>query len=105
MPFILIYTTHKNREDAQKIVLPLLEQSIIACANYFPITSQYKWKDKIELAEEIVAILKTRKENWEKVREYIEKNHPYETPCIIKLAEVNANDSYESWVQEETVLK
>ena len=102
MPFVLIYTTHKNIEEAQKIVLPLLEQGIIACANYSPITSQYKWKGEIETAEEVVAIIKTRKENWDKVREYIEKNHPYETPCIIRLSEVEANSTYAGWIQRET---
>jgi periplasmic divalent cation tolerance protein len=102
MPFTLIYTTHKNQEEAERITLPLLENSLIACVNYFPITSQYKWKGEIEKSEEVVAILKTRKENWDKVREYIEKNHSYETPCIIKLADVEANTSYTEWIHDET---
>jgi len=38
------------------------------------------------------------------VKEYIERNHSYETPCIIKLAEVEANDSCVSWIQEEAKL-
>jgi uncharacterized protein involved in tolerance to divalent cations len=28
--------------------------------------------------------LKTKIENWEVVKEFIEKNHEYEIPCIIK---------------------
>lgn len=102
MKFILIYTTYKSLEDAQNIIDYLLNEKFIACANLFPITSQYRWKNGIETSNEITAIFKTRTENWNKVKEYIEKNHSYEIPCIIKLAEVEANDSYASWIQEET---
>jgi hypothetical protein len=27
MPFIVIYVTHKNREEAEKVVIPLLEKN------------------------------------------------------------------------------
>lgn len=104
MKFILIYTTHKTTGEAQKITDYLLNEKLIACVNFSPITSQYRWKGNIETSNEVVAILKTKIENWDKVKEYIEKNHSYETPCVIKLAEVEANDSYASWVQEETKL-
>jgi periplasmic divalent cation tolerance protein len=102
MKFLLIYTTHKSLEDAKNITDYLLNEKLIACVNFFPITSQYRWKGSIETSNETVAILKTRIENWGKVKEYIEKNHSYETPCVIKLAEVEANNSYASWIQEET---
>ncbi len=102
MKFLLIYTTHKNIEEAQKITNFLLTKKLIACVNFFPIISQYSWKGKIETSDEIVAILKTSIKNWDVVKTYIEKNHPYETPCIIKLAEVEANDSYQDWIEEET---
>lgn len=102
MKFILIYTTHKNLEEAQKITNYLLESKLIACVNFFPITSQYRWKGKIETSNEVTTILKTRIDNWDSVKKYIEENHSYETPCVIKLAEVEANDSYSSWIQEET---
>ena len=72
---------------------------MIACVNFFPISSEYHWKGEIASSNEIVAILKTTKTNWPKVRDFIEENHPYETPCIIKLAEVEANQGYADWVQ------
>ena len=102
MEFILIYTTYKNRADAEVIVDHLLNKKMIACANFFPITSRYRWKGGIESEDEVVALLKTRKENWQKVKEYIESKHNYETPCVIKLTEVESNDSYADWIQEET---
>ncbi|MEK7462619.1 MAG: divalent-cation tolerance protein CutA [Patescibacteria group bacterium] len=103
MSFVLIYTIHKDLAAAQVITNALLQKKIIACANFFPITSSYTWKGKIETTTEVAAILKTKINNWDVVKEYIELHHPYEVPCIIKLAEVESNSSYASWIQEETL--
>lgn len=87
---------------AQQIVERLLKERLIACANYSSIESAYWWNGSIATTGEVVALLKTRIENWEKVRAHIEAHHPYETPCVIRLAEVEANDSYAQWIQDET---
>lgn len=102
MSFIAIYVTHKNMEEAEKITTHLLQQKTIACVNYFPIKSSYQRQWQIESSEEVVSLLKTRTENWEKVKKEIEKTHPYETPCIMKM-NVEANDEYEQWITKEVV--
>lgn len=101
MSFIIIYTTNKNFEEAKKIANYLLENKLIACANFFPISSSYLWKGKIKNSSEVVSILKTREENFEKIKQEIKSLHSYETPCIIKI-DVEANEEFEKWVKEET---
>ena len=49
-----------------------------------------------------MTIYKTRAEHIPEVEAMIASLHKYETPCIIRLAEVTANTSYEEWVQAET---
>lgn len=102
MSFIIVYVTHPDRETAEKIASELMEQRIVACSNFFPIASAYWWKGNIDHSEEIVTLLKTRIENWEKLQEAVQKLHPYETPCIMKM-EVEANAEYEKWIHEETL--
>lgn len=102
MSFILIYTTHENKEEADKITSHLLEKKLVACANIFPINSTFWWLWKIERSDEVVTILKTKRENWEIVKKEIKKLHPYKIPCIIKI-EVEANEEYENWIREETI--
>lgn len=90
----------------------MLRDKLIACANYFPIESAYWWlatslandggNGKIVHSKEIVSIVKTRKENWTKVKKAVEAMHPYETPCIMKL-EVESNKAYADWIKKETV--
>jgi len=59
------------------------------------------WTGKIQEVDESIAFLKTRKDNWKKVRDELQKIHPYEVPCIIRI-DVEANEDYESWVNKQT---
>lgn len=56
MKILLLYVTHKNKEEAEKVSKYLLEKRLIACVNYFPIESSYWWKGKVENSEEIVTL-------------------------------------------------
>ncbi len=100
---ILIYTTHKSTADAQKTIKRLLEKQLIACANTFPISSTYRWKGKLVNEKEVVSLLKTRDQLWTNVHDEILANHPYETPCVIKIAG-DANMAYNLWVNRETAM-
>lgn len=101
MNVIIIYITHRDMTEAKRVAEKLLRDHLIACVNYFPIESAYWWKGGIANAGEIVSLVKTRPENWDKVREAVEAMHPYETPCIMKL-DVTANQSYVDWIYQET---
>ena len=101
MDFILIYVTHPDQKAAEKICNHLLERRMIACVNYFPITSASWWTGKIARCDEIVSVLKTRKGNWDQVKSEVKRLHPYKIPCIMKFP-VEANKEYEDWIQDET---
>ena len=103
MGFIIIYVTYPNMEEANNAISHLLQKKLIACANSFPIKATSCWTGKVAECDEIVSILKTRKENWEKVKSEVKKIHSYKVPCIMKL-DVEANEDYESWVNSETKL-
>ena len=102
MPFLLIYVTHPSKPEAAILTSQLLNARLIACANYISIESVFWWEGFLTKSDEIATLYKTRVENWDAVKEFIEKNHKYEVPCIIKLATVEANEKYEAWIQSET---
>jgi periplasmic divalent cation tolerance protein len=101
MGFIIIYVTYANMEDANKVANYLLKEKLIACVNSFPIKASSCWTGKIAECDEIVSILKTKNENWEKVKSEIKKIHPYKVPCIMKI-NAEANEDYESWIKSST---
>lgn len=101
MEFIIIYITYPDIKTAKRIVASLMESRLIACGNFFPIKNTYWWKGKIVNSKEVVSIVKTKKNNWKKLKSAVIKLHPYETPCIMKI-DIKANDDYESWINKET---
>lgn len=100
MSFIMVYTTHSSEAEANRISQHLLDKKLIACANIFPMSSAYWWQNTIQNEAEWVAIVKTSLEKWAIVKSEIERIHPYEIPCIIKIT-VEANEKYERWIRGE----
>ena len=104
MSFIIIYITHKNIDEAKRVVLRLLRRKLIACADFFPIKSIFWWKDKLGESNGVVSLVKTRKENWELVKSEVESIHYYDVPCIMKM-DVEFNDDYGNWINAKTVTR
>lgn len=100
MSLIIIYTTYPSKEEADKINTMLLKQKLVACVNNLEVNGSFLWKDDIERSREIVSLIKTKLENWEKVKELIEKEHSYDVPCIIKI-NAECNGAYLAWLNEE----
>ena len=101
MSFIVLYVTHQNEEEAEKVSKHLLDKKLIACVNSFEAKSTCFWKGELDRGEEVVTLFKTSKKLYKTVEKEIEEVHPYEIPCIIKF-EVEANESYEKWIEEQT---
>ncbi len=102
MSFSLLYVTHPSKPEAVRVTVELMNSRLIACANYYPMDSVYWWEWRLTSASEVMTIYKTRTEHIAEVEKLILASHKYETPCIIRLAEVTANTGYEQWIHDET---
>lgn len=100
MEFIFIYVTTGSAAEAGKIARALLTKKLIACANFFPVSSLYWWERKIAERKEFVLVLKTVESNFEKVKKEIRKSHSYSIPCITKI-KVEPNEEYARWLMGE----
>lgn len=99
---ILIFWTSRTKEEAKTIISGLLEKRLIACASLLPIESMYRWKDKIEESSEVKIILKTRKDHFNAIQNYIQMHCGYEVPEILEVNIVQGNPNYLAWVTQET---
>ena len=96
----LVYITCKDKKEAERISMHLLERRLIACANIFPIKSMYWWSNKIAKHSENVIIVKTNNKNFKKVENEVKKIHSYDIPCILRL-NATANKEYGKWAKKE----
>ena len=99
---IYLFTTLHKKESALKIGKGLLKERIIACFSLCPVESSYWWKGKILDEKETFMILKTRKENFKKIENYIKKHSGYEIPEVVAVEPKQVNTPYLNWVREET---
>jgi periplasmic divalent cation tolerance protein len=64
--------------------------------------SHYWWEGKIERAEEVVMLVKTRVALAEAVRDAVKERHSYTTPAIMTLPVDSVDPDYHAWITKET---
>jgi periplasmic divalent cation tolerance protein len=100
---ILVYVTISILAEAETLVLQLIEDKLIACANIYPgMRAIYAWEGKVMRDEEISIILKTQAELWEKVCARIVELHPYECPAILAIPVLAGHQPYLQWIHDTT---
>ena len=98
--YISIFVTVPNMKVAKKITDFLIEKKLVACVNIVPkIKSVYWWKNKVCKSNEHLLIMKSVKDNFNKIVKETEKIHPYEVPEIV-CADITANKNYLNWIKE-----
>jgi periplasmic divalent cation tolerance protein len=97
----LVLTTTGSRDEAQKIGRTLIERRLAACVNIIPqVQSIYRWKEKIEEAQEWLLIIKTTSGAFGRVRETINEIHSYDLPECICLGIEDGSSEYLKWITE-----
>lgn len=101
--YIIVLTTFPSKEEAEKLSEKLLTARLIACAN---ISSQmesfFHWKGQIAKENEVLVIMKTRKDLFKELSDWILTHHPYDVPEILALPILMGSDEYLNWIKEET---
>jgi len=101
--YLVVFVTTSSYEEARKIADALVEQRKAACVNIVPkVNSLFRWKGKIEEAEESLLVVKTRAKLFPDVVSTVKGIHSYEVPEIIALPIVEGNPDYLKWIDEET---
>ncbi|HEY6024717.1 MAG TPA: divalent-cation tolerance protein CutA [Pseudolabrys sp.] len=100
---VLVYTTWPSIVEAERAGRAIVERRLAACVNILPgMVSHYWWEGKIERAEEVVMILKTRATLAEPVRDVVKELHSYTTPAIMTLPVESVDPDYHAWISKET---
>lgn len=62
----ILYITLNNDEEARSIGVKLLEERLANCVNFFPITCIYNYEDEITEEPEVVLIVKTLEDKYDR---------------------------------------
>lgn len=98
--YILIFVTASSIEEAREIGKKLVEEKLVACANRIPgVHSIYRWKEELCEGEEVLLLLKSRRDRFSEIKKRIQAIHSYEVPEIVAIPIVDGSEDYLKWIE------
>jgi periplasmic divalent cation tolerance protein len=98
---LLALSTFPDAETARRISNQLVTEKFAACANILPgVESIYRWKEKIENANETLVFFKLSEDRQAAFQEKLRLLHPYEVPEIVFVPVASGLPDYLRWVAE-----
>jgi periplasmic divalent cation tolerance protein len=101
MKMAIYYLTCVNNREVDKISKALLEEKLIACIKKISVSSTFWWKGKIDSSKEIVVMLESVEENFEKIEAVVKKLSSYETPILFSVPVLKTTKGVENWLEKE----
>jgi len=102
--FIVVLVTAKDMDEAHEIAKQLTENQLIACANIVKgVKSIFHWGGKVEEAEEVLMVMKTREECFSKIIKMVKSLHSYDAPEIIALPIIDGSADYLKWIEDSVI--
>lgn len=103
MSIVFAYVTTRDRDEARRIGLALIESRLAACVNILDgMESLYRWEGKLEEARETVLVIKTVAAQAEAVIAKVKSMHSYACPCIALWPVTGGNPEYLDWIRQES---
>ena len=104
--YIVVYITAESRKEADTLSHGLVENRLAYCVNVVPgITSYYYWDDKMCVDEEFLLVVKSRRNRFEALEQWVTENHSYDVPEIIALPLVAGSKPYlqsiDDWILDK----
>jgi periplasmic divalent cation tolerance protein len=99
----MIYVTTGTGDEAMKIARGLVDEKLAACANVLgQMHSVYRWQGKVDEAQEVVVIFKTRRDLADRAIARIKALHSYDVPCAVAYDMSAGLPGYLAWIDRET---
>ena len=97
----LVLVTAASVEEGRRLAGAVLEARLAACVNLVPgVESHYRWRGRVETAGEVLLLMKSSAENFEKLRALVARLHSYECPEIVALDPCEMAPAYRAWWEE-----
>ena len=100
---VVVLSTASSRAEGDRLANVLVAERLAACVNLVaPITSVYRWKNAIERAEEVLLVIKTRRDLLAPLGARLATLHSYDVPELLALPVVAGARRYLAWLLSAT---
>lgn len=98
----VVLCTCPDDEVAGRLARGLVEAGHAACVNVLPgIRSIYRWQGAVQDDAEVLLIAKCAADRFDRLRTWLEANHPYEVPEVIALPVGAGSPAYLDWIERD----
>lgn len=103
MTALVCFCTCPDPDCANQIAQALVGERLAACVNIVPgLRSVYRWQGKIESADEVLLLIKARREQLAALTARICDLHPHQLPEVIAVEVAGGSAAYLDWIAGQT---
>jgi periplasmic divalent cation tolerance protein len=96
---VVVMVTCGDAGEAERIARAALEQRLAACANLLPgLRSWFWWEGRIDRAEEVLLLFKTRRDRLAALEAAIRAEHSYEVFAMVAVPVAGGSAEYLRWI-------
>ncbi|MDE2059023.1 MAG: divalent-cation tolerance protein CutA [candidate division NC10 bacterium] len=98
---IVVLITASSRQEAEVIGKALVESRLAACVNISAgVYSLFWWQGAVERQEEVLMLVKSRRDLLSSIIEIVKGLHSYSVPEVVALPILAGSADYLAWVDE-----
>lgn len=96
----LIWCPFPDEAAARAVATKLLDEKLIACANFIPVASMFEWGGERGEGREVGVLFKTDASLLERAVTAVEAAHPYDCPAVLGWVCDAAGTTTAAWLGE-----
>ncbi len=98
---LIVLTTSPNEREAEALAQKIVAEKLAACVQILPpMKSFYFWEGAVKKETEHLLFIKTLPKKFDRLEEFIQTNHSYETPEIVAIQAEKVSARYLDWMKE-----
>ena len=102
----LVLCTCPDQATARQLAESLVTKQLAACVNIISgMESIYRWQGNIEHDQELLLLIKTRRQAVTALSREIQALHPYELPEVIAVPIMAGLEPYLQWIENNVVTQ
>lgn len=90
-----------DASEQERIARVLLEERLVNCVKFMPLKAMYWWKGKIEKADEVLLLMESASDLFDRVEAKVAEIHSYETFVLQRVGIDAMNDAAAQWIDGE----
>ncbi|MEU4806814.1 divalent-cation tolerance protein CutA [Actinosynnema sp. NPDC023587] len=100
---VVVITTTDSEDAAATLARAVVEARLAACVQISaPVRGIYRWDGAVQDEREWQLWIKTTYDRLNALTEFVEANHPYDTPEVLALPVLGGSTDYLAWITAQT---